>query len=92
MRRTVTATGFSPSALRCFGVSIEQAKKFSSETRKDAAKAGIAMPDGSYPIFNGGDLKDAYKDYIRTGKAPAVKSHIEKRAKALGIRAPFSVT
>lgn len=65
------------------------AKHFGTSKRKKLAKTGAAMKDGSYPIQNGKDLDNAYKDYNRTGKSSAVKSHIQKRAKALGVSDPF---
>lgn len=54
--------------------------------RKKLAKKGQAMPDGSYPIANLADLKNAIQAFGRAkpeAKA-AVKRHIKKRAKALG--------
>lgn len=89
MRRVVTATGYPPAALRGLGVSINQARKHTLGTRAEAAQSGVAMRDGSYAIFNRGDLADAYKDWLRTGKPPAVKVHLEKRAKALNAPSPF---
>lgn len=79
-----------PELLRRLGAPIEIARKFSGAQRQDAAKSGIAMPDGSYPIYNRTDLADAYKDYLRTGKPPAVKAHVEKRATALKAPSPFA--
>lgn len=89
MGRALTATGIHPELLRRLAAPIEIARKFSGAQRQDAAKSGIAMSDGSYPIYNRGDLQNAYLDYLRTGKAPAVKSHLEKRAKALNAPSPF---
>lgn len=57
-------------------------------TRMKDASEGAAMADGSYPIRNQTQLDDAVKDWIRTGRSLAVKSHIEKRAKALGLELP----
>ena len=55
--------------------------------RDKAAKAGEAMPDGSYPIRNGGELDKAISAVGR-GKPQsthnAIRRHIIKRAKALG--------
>lgn len=53
--------------------------------QKDADK-GTAMPDGSYPINNDDDLKNAIHDLPREtdpAKRAAVIAHIKKRAKAL---------
>ena len=54
-----------------------------SERRKDA-EAGIAMPDGSYPIQSAEDVENAVRDYDRTGGKPEVKAHIIARATAIG--------
>ena len=60
-------------------------KKFSKNERdKDAAK-GAAMPDGSFPIENEADLKNAIKACGRAKDKEAAKKHIKKRAKALGL-------
>lgn len=62
----------------------EFAGKYSQDERKQGAKEGWALPDGSFPIKNRGDVQDAiglvgnYK-----GKYDA-KAHVIKRAKAVG--------
>jgi hypothetical protein len=50
------------------------------------AEEGKALPDGSYPIRNLSDLKNAIKSYGRANKADRakVRKHITKQAKALG--------
>lgn len=55
------------------------------ETRMKLADKGHAMPDGSYPIRNVADLKNAIHAYGRApvGKEKAVKDLIIKRAKDL---------
>lgn len=53
-------------------------------TRKKMADAGTAMPDGSYPIANEEDLRNAIQSIGRAKNPDAVKAHIKKRAKALG--------
>lgn len=55
----------------------------SAEARKRAAKKGEAMPDGSYPIRNTDDLKNAIQSIGRAKDPAAVKKHIIKRARAL---------
>src|SRR5579863_9608422 len=40
-------------------------KNFSDEKRSKLAKEGKALPDGSYPIENGGDLHRAIQAYGR---------------------------
>ena len=42
------------------------------------------MPDGSFPIANVQDLKNAIKSVGRSKNPAAAKAHIKKRAKALG--------
>jgi len=59
-------------------------REFSSEKRKQLAKSGAAMPNGSYPIEDEQDLKNAIKSYGRSSNKDAVKGHIKKRASALG--------
>jgi len=58
----------------------------SSAERKRLAKSGGAMPDGSFPIANCQDAKNARQAIGRAapGKRAAVKAHIEKRESALG--------
>jgi hypothetical protein len=66
---------------------ITAAVVLNSANRQKWAKSGVAMPDGSFPIPNGDFLSRAI---ARLGSAPAskraaVKAHIIKRAKALGL-------
>ena len=56
----------------------------SEKVRMKLAKQGKALPDGSYPIRNVSDLKNAIKAYGRAKDKKAAKKHIIKRAKALG--------
>lgn len=60
-------------------------RNFSKEKREKLADKGFAMKDGSYPIKNVEDLKNAIQSFGRTGNNPEeTKNHIIKRAKALG--------
>ncbi len=59
-------------------------RQFSADDRKAAAKAGTAMPDGSFPIETKEDLSNAVQAYGRAKDKVAAKAHIEARAKALG--------
>ena len=59
-------------------------RKFSKEEREKLAKKGYALPDGSFPIENVSDLKNAIKAYGRGDNPQKEKAHIIKRAKALG--------
>lgn len=73
------------SRVEVFAALVEFAT-FTEEQRKDLAKKGQALKDGSYPIRNEADLKNAIRAIGRADKAKraAVKKHILKRAKALG--------
>ena len=64
----------------------ESARDVSTAERKRLASQGAALPDGSYPIANAGDLANAIKAFGRSnpGDRAKVKSHIIKRARALG--------
>lgn len=57
---------------------------FPISTRKKLAAKGHAMPDGSFPIRNTSDLKNAIKAHGRAKNKAAAKRHIIKRAHALG--------
>jgi len=56
---------------------------FSADQRRDLAAKGHALPDGSFPIENAGDLASAIHLVGKGG--PAAKAHIIKRARALGL-------
>ena len=58
---------------------------YSAEERRQMAKNGEAMPDGSYPIKTKGDLQNAIHAIGRGDASHAsIKRHIIKRARALG--------
>jgi hypothetical protein len=60
-------------------------RSFTADERRKAAASGTAMPDGSYPIENKGDLQNAIHAIGRgTGSLAAVQEHIGRRAQALG--------
>lgn len=59
-------------------------RDFSADKRKDLAKTGAALPDGSYPIETVEDLHNAIQAFGRAKDPEAVKRHIIKRARALG--------
>jgi hypothetical protein len=65
---------------------VAEMAKFSDEERKHLAREGAAMPDGSFPIRNVDDLKNAIHAYGRATKSDraAVRAHIIKRARKLG--------
>jgi hypothetical protein len=65
---------------------ITELAKFTEEERKELAEDGMALPDGSYPIRDESDLKNAIRAYGRSNPKDRakVRAHIRKRAKALG--------
>ena len=60
----------------------------SRDQREALAKEGKALPDGSYPIRDVDDLKNAIQAYGRSnpGDRAKVRRHIIKRANALKVR------
>lgn len=64
---------------------VDQSRKFNTKQRKAAASKGQAMKDGSFPIANEQDLKNAISAFGRAKNKAAAKAHIIKRAKALGL-------
>jgi hypothetical protein len=63
---------------------LEVKRMFSDEQRASMAEGGEALPDGSYPIANEEDLKNAIQAFGRAKDPAAAKAHIMKRARALG--------
>jgi HK97 family phage prohead protease len=61
----------------------ETKRDYSTTTRDSYAGKGWALPDGSFPIRDKGDLDNAIKAYGRAKDKPAAKAHIVKRARAL---------
>lgn len=59
-------------------------RAYSEEARNTMARSGHAMPDGSYPIKDEADLRNAIQAYGRAKDKEAAKAHIIKRAMALG--------
>lgn len=59
-------------------------RAYTEESRMEMAKKGNAMPDGSYPIKDVADLRNAIQAYGRAKDKNATKAHIIKRAMALG--------
>ncbi len=59
-------------------------RDFSKAARKDLAKTGKAMPDGSFPIETHKDLENAVHDVGRATDPAAAKAHIIQRAKHMG--------
>lgn len=59
-------------------------REFSGSRREELAKEGAAMPDGSFPIVNETDLKNAIQAIGRAKNPDLAKAHIMKRAAQLG--------
>lgn len=59
-------------------------RDFSQDRRDKLADSGKAMPDGSFPIVNREDLKNAIGLWGNSKDPAAAKAHIIKRARALG--------
>lgn len=59
-------------------------REFDAKERENAASSGDALPDGSYPIKNVQDLKNAIQAIGRAKDPGKAKAHIKTRAKALG--------
>lgn len=75
------------SGAMCFSEATFYNKDYSEDDRKKMAKAGHAMPDGSYPIADAEDLDNAIHAVGRgkNNSHDAIRKHIIKRAKALGL-------
>ena len=58
-------------------------RMYDDETRDKMAEAGEAMSDGSFPIADEDDLKNAIQAYGRAKDKEAAKAHIMKRAAEL---------
>lgn len=65
-------------------------RDFSADERKTLASSGAALPDGSFPISNKGDLQNAMRAIGRAKDPAKAKAHIRSRAKALGLEGELS--
>jgi len=67
-------------------IQVDTFADISAEARTKLAEKGQALSDGSYPIRNEDDLKNAIKAYGRSNPEDRakVRTHIRKRARALG--------
>lgn len=63
---------------------VEGKRMVSTDERDKLADAKMAMPDGSYPIANETDLKNAIQAFGRAKDKGAVKAHITRCAKKMG--------
>lgn len=60
-------------------------RNFSDSKRKELADSGKALPDGSFPIENEGDLHNAITAVGRAKDEGKAKAHIISRAHAMGM-------
>jgi hypothetical protein len=58
-------------------------REFSDDKRTELASSGKALPDGSFPIENRQDLKNAIRAVGRAKNRAKAKAHIISRAKAM---------
>lgn len=63
---------------------LMEKRDYSERARRRMAAAGQAMPDGSFPIANETDLRNAIQSVGRAKSYEAAKQHIIRRARALG--------
>lgn len=59
-------------------------KDYDADARKRMAGNGQAMPDGSFPIADEQDLRNAIQSVGRASDPDAARAHIKKRAAVLG--------
>lgn len=59
-------------------------RAFNEEQREEMAKEGLALPDGSFPISNVDDLRNAIMAHGRSTDKEKAKIHIMKRARDMG--------
>lgn len=60
-------------------------RDYSTATRERMAREGQAMRDGSFPIANEADLRNAIQSVGRAANYEAARRHIIRRARALGL-------
>lgn len=83
--RKITSVGLVDRGANTAAEVVLYKRDVSAEQRQKLADEGKAMPDGSYPIATAADLKNAVQSFGRANNPAAVKAHIKRRAKALGM-------
>lgn len=63
---------------------FEAMRAVPADERKRLADSGAALPDGSFPIANVDDLRNAIQAIGRAKDPVAARAHIKKRARELG--------
>lgn len=64
---------------------MSEKRMYSNDERMEMAKGGMALPDGSYPIKDEEDLRNAIQAYGRAKDKNATREHIMKRARELDL-------
>jgi hypothetical protein len=73
------------SAIEAEAAEVALKRAYSEESRMSMAKQGHALPDGSYPVKDEADLRNAIQAFGRAKNPAEAKAHIMKRAVALGL-------
>ena len=73
------------SAIEAEAAEIALKRAYSDESRMSMAKAGQALADGSFPVKDEADLRNAIQAFGRAKNPAEAKAHIMKRAVALGL-------
>ena len=60
-------------------------RDYNTAARRRMASTGAAMPDGSFPIANETDLRNAIQSVGRASNYEAARRHIISRARSLGL-------
>ena len=71
--------------IKALEAELEIKRMYSREQREEMAENGDALPDGSFPIADEADLRNAIQAYGRAADKEATKAHIIKRAEELGL-------
>lgn len=82
-RRALALNVDLPDAYRNVLLAAAPKEKYDTEARKRLADSGAALPDGSYPIVDVEDLRNAIHAIGRAKNPAVAKAHIMKRARAL---------
>lgn len=91
LRRIAKAIGARPDDDDCVDCSspdypadVIAKREFTSEKRDKLSGTGAALPDGSFPIENCGDVRNAVQAIGRASDPARAKAHTIRRAKSLG--------
>ena len=73
------------SAIEAEAAEVALKRAYSEESRMSMAKQGHALADGSFPVKDEADLRNAIQAFGRAKNPAEAKSHIMKRAVDLGL-------